>query len=121
MDASNRRTIPEDAVLWQPEDGRGFGHRPQAGQTLDAFDGLGGDLSQAAIVATRSRTQNIPVFTAKYSDCQARPGVVQRHHLRADDAGLDVPDSGHGLVQPLRVVVAVVEHLGRTVLSGGLG
>ena len=52
MDASDRRTIPEDAVLRQPEDGRDFGHRPQTGQTPDAFDGFGGDLSQAQIVAT---------------------------------------------------------------------
>ncbi len=36
MDASDRRAIPEDAVLRQPEDGRRFGHRPQACATPDA-------------------------------------------------------------------------------------
>jgi len=43
------------------------------------------------------------------------------HHLRAHAAGLDVLDGGHGLVQSLCVVVAVVEYFGRTVLPGGVG
>jgi len=46
--------------------------------------------------------------------------VGQRHHLRAHAAGLDVLDGGHGLVQSLRVVVAVVEYLDWTVLPGGV-
>jgi len=33
-------------------------------------------------------------------------------------AGLDVLDGGHGLVQSLRVVVAVSNHFGRAVLPG---
>ena len=53
---------------------------------------------------------DLPVFAAECGDRAAQPGVVQRHHLRADAAGLDVLDGGHGLVQPLRAVVAVVEH-----------
>ena len=44
MDASDRRAIPEDAVLRQPEDGQGIGHQPPQGAASDAADGLGGDL-----------------------------------------------------------------------------
>ena len=69
---------------------------------VDAADGLGSDLSQAAPVAKRHGAPNLPVFAAEYGDCAARPGVVERHHLRVAAARLDVPDGGHGLVQPLR-------------------
>ena len=100
---------------------RGVGHRSQAGAAADAADGPGGDLPQAAAVAEHDGAPDLPVFAAERGDRAARPGVVQRHHLRADAAGLDVPDGGHGLVQPLRAVVAVVEHAGRAVLPGGVG
>ena len=90
-------------------------------QTADAADGPGGDLPQAASVAEHDGAPDLPVFAAEREDRAAQPGVVQRHHLRAHAAGLDVLDGGHGLVQSLRVVVAVVEHLGRTVLPGGVG
>ena len=47
----------------------------------------------------------------------ARPDQVwrTRHHVRAHAARLHVLDGGHRLVQPLRVVVATVEQLGRDV------
>ena len=92
-----------------------------AGAASDAADGLGSDLSQAASVARRRRAPDLPVFAAKCGDRAAQPGVVERHHLRADAARLDVPDGGHGLVQPLRAVVAIVEHARRAVLPGGVG
>ena len=121
MDAADRRAIPEDAVLRQPEDGRGVRHQPLAGAAFDAVDGIGSDLSEAAPLAERRRASNLPVLAAEFGDCAARPGVVERHHLRSHAARLDVPDGGHGLVQPLCAVVAIVEHARRPVLPGGVG
>ena len=121
VDAPDRRAVPEETLLRQPEDGGGDGHRSQAGAAADAADGPGGDLPQAASVAKHEGTPDLPVFAAECEDRAARPGVVQRHHLRAHAAGLDVLDGGHGLVQSLRAVVAVVEHLGWIVLLGGVG
>ena len=121
MDASDRRAILEDALLREPEDGRGARHQPLAGAASDAIDGTGGDLSQATPLAERHRASNLPVFAAKCGHCAAQPGVVERHHLRAHAARLDVPDGGHGLVQPLRALVAIVQHAGWSVLPGGVG
>ena len=52
-----------------------------------------------------------------------RPDQVwsQRHHLRAVASRLFIPGGGDGLVQPLRALLAVVEHAGRHVLYGSLG
>jgi len=121
VDAADRRAIPEDALLRQTQDGRGVGHRRPAGGPTDAADGIGVDLPQAASVAERDGTSNLPLFAAEYEDRAAQPGVVERHHLRADAAGLDVLDGGDGLVQPMRVVVAIVEHFGWVVLPGSVG
>ena len=65
-------------------------------------------------------TSDLPLFAAEYGDYSAQPGVGQRHHLRADAARLDVLDGGDGLAQPLRIVVAIVEHDRRAVLRGGV-
>ena len=42
-----------------------------------------------------------------------RRGLEFGHHLRADAAGVHVPDGGDRLVQPVRAVVAAVEYAGR--------
>ncbi len=65
----------------------------------DAADGDRGDLPQAASVPSWAGAPDLPVFAAKCGDCATRPGVVERHHVRADAAGLDVPDGGDGLSQ----------------------
>ena len=108
-----------DALLRQPQDGVRAGRQSQTRAAADAGDGLGGDLSEAADDAAGRRTQDLPVFTAECGDHAARPGVVQRHHVRAAAARLFVPGGGDGLVQPLRAGVAVVEHAGRKFLRGG--
>jgi transposase InsO family protein len=47
--------------------------------------------------------------------------VVERHHLHPDGERFFVSDGGDGLVQPMRVVVAVVEQPGGEFLRGGVG
>ena len=120
MDPSDRQAIPEDAVLRQPENGRGIGHQPQAGASPDAIDGFG-RIYPRPHLSGRHRAPDLSVFAAECGHCAAKPSVVQRHHVCAHAARLDVLDGGHGLVQPLRAFVAIVEHARRPVLSGGLG
>ena len=52
---------------------------------------------------------------------RAEPGLEHGHHVCSAAEWLHVPDGGHRLVQPLRAVLAVVEHAGRGVLPGGAG
>ena len=72
---------------------------------------------------TRARrlAQDLPVFAAESGDNAAQPGVVVRHHVRADAHGLHVPDGRDRLVQPLRAGMAFIEHAGRRLLRRGVG
>jgi len=116
--AQDRRAVAADAVLWQPEDGEAVWHRSR---TCEAADADRGYLPLAASVPSGAGAPDLPVFAAKRGDRAARPGVVERDHVRAHAAGLDVPDGGDGLVQPSRAFVASAEHAGWAVLPGGLG
>ena len=88
-------------------------------RSVDASDGLAGDLSETSDHAAGGRTQDLPLFTAESGDHSARPGVGQRHHLHSAASRLFVSGSGDGLVQPLCVGVALVEHAGGKFLLGG--
>ena len=117
-DEADRQAVSANAVLRQPQDGAGTGHQSQACSATDAVDGLGGRGRQATHHATGRRTQDLPVFAAESGDHATRPGVGQRHHLHSVATRLFVPDGGDGLVQSLRVGLAVVEHAGRKILPG---
>jgi hypothetical protein len=125
-DAADRRAVLEDAVLWFAKDGRGPGNKSsspesQAHSAIDAADGTGSNLSQAAHHTARHQAQDLPLFAAKCEDCGPQSGVVQRHHVRAYASRLHVPRRGYGLVQPLRFELAFVEHSGQRILSGSFG
>src|ERR1700719_1285562 len=62
IDASDRRAVSADAVLRQPQTGRGPGSQSEAGAAADAFDGTGGDVSEALDVASGAGAQDLPVF-----------------------------------------------------------
>ncbi len=116
LDAADRPGVPGDAVLRQPQAGRGPQGQSQARAAADAADGVGGDLPKAADHAARGGTQDLPLFTAECGSDAAQPGVGQRHHVHPVAARLLVPGGGDGLVQPVRVGVAIVEHLGGKLL-----
>jgi len=120
-DARHRRAVFEDTVLRQSPYGHGFGRQPQADSASDAADGHRSDLQQATDHTSSIEPQNIPVFTAKYDDYAARPGLEHRHHIRSHVSRFSLPGCGHGLVQPLRAIMATVEHARRRILPGGAG
>ena len=86
-----------------------------------AAHGIGGGWSQAANDARGQGTQDLPVFTAKCGDHAARPGVEHGHHVHHVGGWVRVPDGGAGLVQPVRLGLAVVGDAGRNFLFGGTG
>lgn len=123
-DATHRRAVPEDAVLWFAPDGRSARHAASAAQsqarsTPDASDGPGGRVPQATHHAARRKPQDLPVFTARSADRASQPGVERRHHVHPDAQRLHVPGGGNRLVQSPCVELAIVEHAGGQLLRGG--
>src|SRR4051812_5777634 len=80
LDASDRRAVPADPVLWFAENGvladaaRSRG-QSQAGAASDADDGIGSDLSAAQHDAAEPGTSDLPVFTAGCGDSASQPGL----------------------------------------------
>ncbi len=62
-----------------------------------------------------------PYLLRDSGDRAPQPGLVLRHHLHPDAAGLPVSGGDHGLAQPPGAVVAAVQHHGCDVLHGGTG
>src|SRR5271157_6008183 len=77
VDAADRRAIPQNALLRQAKDGQDAGHRRPTCGTTDAAHGSGGDLPQAASLAERCRTSDLPLFAAECGHCTAEPGMVE--------------------------------------------
>ena len=122
-DASHRRAIPEDAVVRESADDGVAGSarlcgESQAGATTDATDGFGGDLSQASNDGCCNGASEIPLFIAGSCGHAAQRSVGGGHHVHSHVDGIHVPGSGDRLVQPVRVVVAIVEQPGGKFLCG---
>ena len=122
-DASHRRAIPEDAVVRESADdgvarSARLGGESQAGATTDATDGFGGDLSKASNDGCSDGASEIPVFIEGSCGHAAERSLGGRHHIHPDVDGVHVPGGGDRLVQPVRVVVAIVEQPGGKFLCG---
>ena len=90
-------------------------------QRLMALDGPGGAASQAADHDRGDGREGLPLPASRPGADPGRRGLEFGHHVCADEARVHVPDGGDRLVQPVRAVVAAVEHAGRGVLFGGAG
>ena len=106
LDATAGRAVHADAILRGPEDGLVAGRaripgQSEAGAAVDASDGIGGDLSQTAAVASGPGAQDLSVSLAGSDNQPAGPGVVQRHHLHSIARRIYLSGGSDGLVQPL--------------------
>src|SRR5579863_2519243 len=119
--ASARRTVPEVAVLWQPQDGRRVRRGPPSGPAVDAHFGNRGSLSKAAPESPGFRPPDLPVLVARRGDRAPQPGLEHRYYLYSNAWRLSVPDRRDGLVQPLRAELGTVQHHGDQLLPGRAG
>jgi hypothetical protein len=120
-DAADRQALSETPFLRQPTDGRRVEMQSQANTAAHAFDEHRSYLSQEADHSESSGTQDLPVFTAKCGDNAYRPGVEHRHHLHSDATWISVFGCGDRLVQPVRFIVAALEHVAGRILHRGVG
>ncbi len=121
VDASHRRAVSGDAVLWFTPDGGDAGGESQAGPTTDADDGNRGELRRSSRHAAPDRTQDLPLFAAECGDPISRSRVEYRHHLHPAATGVLVPGGDHRLVQPTCVELASEQHARRELLPGSVG
>src|SRR5215467_672119 len=123
LDALARRAIHANTVLWCAQDdqmacGTWLPGECETGAPVDATDGVGGDLSQAAAVDSCIRTSYLSLSAGRTKDRAARSRLVQRHHVHPAAAGVCLSGCGHGLVQPVCSGLGSVGVVGDVVLSG---
>jgi hypothetical protein len=126
VDAANRRAVHADTVLRDPEDdpvavrARVRGQR-ETDPPVDAANGTGGDLSEAAVVGSGARTSHLSVSSKRTEDQSAESGLVQRHHLHSLAPRFRLSGGGDGLVQPVCAGLGSLDFHGDVVLPGGSG
>ena len=126
VDAADGRIVVAVPVLREPADGtspaaRGRGCGTAPGPPADAPDGSGSALPQAAHEQPAARAPHLPVPAPGPDDRPPESGLVRRHHLHSGVSGFLVPGRGHGLGQPSRAGLALVEYDGHRLLHRGAG
>ena len=77
------------------------------------------DLPEAGHQQAREGAQDLPLSAGRAAGRAAQPGLVRRHHLPADAAGLPLSGRDHGLVHPQGAGLAHLEHAGGRLLRRG--
>ncbi len=96
------------------------GKREKSGPS-DAVDGCAGCGTRTTYQSATSGTSDLSLPVAGHEDPGTRRSMVFRYHLYPDAAGIPVPDSNYGLVQPVCPGVGIVELAGDSFLSHRAG
>ena len=88
-------------------------------QRLMAMMGLEALFPRPRTTIAATGRAGLPLLAPRSGADPRQRGLEFGHHLCADAARLHVPDGGDRLVQPVRALVAAVEHAGGAVLPGG--
>src|SRR6056297_2123121 len=80
------------------------------GAATDEADAAGPDLPRAQDQQKASRAQDISISSQRLAYHPAKRGLVHRHHLHPDAAGVSLPGGRHGLVQSQGPELEAVEH-----------
>lgn len=121
---SDRRAIYEDAVLWEPEDGRVFESSGTHGESetdskTDASDGDPGDLSRSQYQPAADGSYGVSISFEKHFDRSSQSGLERGYHVYPAFAGFCLSRGDSGLVLPICSGVETLEQSGDGVLHGG--
>ena len=114
VDASDRRAVHQMPLLRLTQahglltQGMPSGE-PQACEALDGGDGARGDLPKTSHNEAGARKQKVPIFASRAGNTASWPCLVRRHNLHSSASRVRLPGGRHGLVQPVRALVAAVE------------
>ena len=86
---------------------------PEAGAAADAHHGAAGHLPESRRQPAGAGAPGLSLPVGKDQSYPAQPGVGRRHHLLAHGPGIPLPGGHHGLAQPVRGGLAIVQHPGR--------
>src|SRR5918995_5451935 len=116
--------VPGDAVLRLAQDDglaapRGSCRQSQAGPPADASDGVTGDLAETQHQQAEPRAQGLSVLAARPHHRAAQPSLGDRYYVHPDAQGVLLPGGDHGLGEPARAVMALVQYHGRDLLRRG--
>ena len=98
----------------------GLSSQSQASEAFDAVDGAAGDIPEAENDETWSGTSGVSIPVARDENRTSHAGLEHRYHVCADGGRVHVPGGNHGVVQPVHGLVAVVQHVGWSVLPGSV-
>jgi len=126
VDELSRQAVHADTILWDSEDDRSVASRrilrqSQTGVEANEKDGDTSYLSEAEPVERRSGAQNIPVFTASFGDCSTESGLVNGYYIYSTSPWFSLSYRGYRLVQPLRVILGIIQFPRYQFLSVGIG
>ena len=130
LDAPVGRVTSQASGVWESAASsdaapRRSGSQPQASSTAAGIDGLRSRLSQTQSEPAWRRAPDLSVPAERAGNQRSGPGLVQRHHLRADGSWVHVFGGGDGLVEPVCAGLGAVQQLGQRVLhprlDGGAG
>ena len=121
---TDRPAISGPALLrLAPDGGLAGDPRPcgqsQTGPAPDAVNRAGGDLPASEHEQASRGAQNLPVLAERHHDRTGQSGLVFGRHLHPNGQGLPLSGGRHGLGEPSRAGVAVVQHPRRRVLCRG--
>src|SRR5206468_2784354 len=84
-------------------------------------NGPGGRLSQTQPEPTGRRAPDLSLPLGRAANQRSGPGLVQRHHLRADGLRVHVSGGGDGLVEPLCAGLGTIQQPGQRGLGRWFG
>ena len=130
LDASHGQAVPGYTLLRvEAHEGlAGAGgqvRESEAGAAADAHHGAAGHLPESPHQPTCAGAPGLSLPVGQDQSYPSEPGVGRRHHLLAHGPGIPLPGGHHGLAQPVRGGLAIVQQLGgrllRRRLEGGAG
>ncbi len=123
-DEGDGPSVPGDPLLRVEADeglagAAGQAGEPEAGAAVDESHGAAGHLQASPHQPTGAGASGLSLPVEERQGHPAQPGVGRRHHLSAHGPWLSLPGGNHGLAQPVRGGLAIVQHAGGGLLRRG--
>ena len=104
--------------VWLAREGRRVSRK--RGAATDAHPGAASHLPESPHQPAGAGAPGLSLSVGKDQRYPAQPGVGRRHNLLDHGPGIPLPGGHHGLAQPVRDGLAIIQHIGGRLLRGRL-